>query len=775
MGRLFIAEKPELARAIVDGLGGGSRQGNYYVCGQDKVTWCIGHMLELFEPHDYDSKYKQWLLDDLPIYHSNIQYKVTEETKEQFKTIEALLADAEIVVHAGDPDPAGQLIVDEVLEYCGNTKPVKRFMTNDNNLKVVQKSLANMTDNKIYFPLYQSALARRIGDQLYGFNMTRAYTVAAQAKGYDGTLNVGRVQTAILGLVVNRDRANASHQKEYYFEVVGKFEFSKLSFPAKYIPSESAPVDDKKRLNDKAFAKDIASNCENKQVEITKVDSSIKEASPPLLYNILKLQVAAARQFDYKSDVVMKATQELREKYKLITYNGTDCQYLNEEQHPDAPAVLDAIAKTASEYSDIAKKADPNIKSRAFNSKNVTAHHAIIPTQATANLSELTETLRNIYLLIAKSYIAQFYPKQQYRDTKVILTCGEHQFSVRSKKTTLDGWKELYKKNSDDDEKQDDSISTDLSEMKNNDVGQCIDINVLDKETKPLPLYTLATLLEDLTRVSKYVKNPDIKKLLIDKDKDKKEEHGGIGTSRTRDVILKNLFKAGFLAEKGKKIISTKVGQQLFDALPSIATDPDMTALWHKQQLMIERGESTTETFITELVQFMTEQVEQIKKNGVDIKVETHQCHKCKTGNLKRIKGKNGFFWACREKECDATISDKSGKPDFKSLETHPCPSCDKDMKRRKGKNGFFWGCTGFPECKTTLKDKRGKPVVEEKKPVEESEFKCKECDKPLIRRVSVKGKGKDKKENVWFGCSGFPSCKTRYFSTYDGTKPKYE
>lgn len=773
MGRLFIAEKPELARAIVEGLGGGSRQGNYYVCGQDKVTWCIGHMLELFEPEDYDSKYKQWSLDDLPIYHSDIQYKIKEETKDQFKTIQKLIGDAEIIVHAGDPDAEGQLIVDEILEYCKNKKPVKRFMTNDNNLKIVQKSLANLTDNKKYFPLYQSALARNIGDQLYGFNMTRAYSVAAQKKGYDGTLNVGRVMTPILGLVVNRDRANANHEKQFYYDVNGVFSVSNLDFPAKYKPSEVAPIDDKKRLTDKSFAENIVNDCRGQSATIINVDSSVKESSPPLPFNMIKLQIAAAKRFDYEPKQVMKITQELREKYKLITYNGSDCQYLNEEQHEDAPAVLAAIAKTASDYTVIANNADPNIKSRAFNNKRVSAHHAIIPTEATTNLAELKEPLRNIYLLIAQAYIAQFYPKYKYQHTQLTLECSDHQFGVSSKVKVSDGWKILYQSTANDDE-EDDSIKIDLSKLSNNDSGRCIDIDVFDKETKPLPLYTMDTLLADLTQIVKYVKDPEVKKLYLDKDKDINDK-GGIGTSRTRDGIVEKEFKLGFFVKKGKKIISTELGQQFFDALPEIATSPDMTALWHKQQTMIESGEITATEFLNDLVTFISKQVESVKKNGLDIKIETHSCHKCKTGTLKRIKGKNGFFWACREKECDATISDKSGKPDFKSLETHPCPSCDKDMKRRKGKNGFFWGCTGFPECKTTLKDKRGKPVVEEKKPVEESEFKCKECDKPLIRRVSVKGKGKDKKENVWFGCSGFPSCKTRYFSTYDGTKPKYE
>lgn len=243
--RLFIAEKPELARAIVDGLGGGSNCGTYYDCGDDYVTWCIGHMLELYEPEDYDPAYSQWSLEQLPIYETPFQYKAKENTKSQLDAIVSLIEDADSIVHAGDPDPEGQLIVDEILEYCDNDKPVERFMTNDNNLKVVQKALNNLTDNADYYSLYQSAFARNVGDQLYGFNMTRAYTVAARDKGYDGVLSVGRVQTPILGLVVARDHAHASHEKQYYYQVIGQFTFGDQSFPAQLLPDEKAPLDEK--------------------------------------------------------------------------------------------------------------------------------------------------------------------------------------------------------------------------------------------------------------------------------------------------------------------------------------------------------------------------------------------------------------------------------------------------------------------------------------------------------------------------------------------------
>jgi len=771
MKRLFIAEKPNLAKAIVDGLGGGSRKDGYYLCGHDVVTWCFGHMLELYDPEDYNERYKRWSLDDLPIYNSPIKYKVKTSAKSQFNMIVKLIKDAETIIHAGDPDEEGQLIIDEILEYCDNKKSVLRFMTNDNNLKVVQNALSKLEDNTKFYSVYQSALARNVGDQLYGYNMTRAYTLSAQEKGFDGVLSVGRVQTPILGLVVNRDRANANHNKQYYFDVVGTFDFSTHAFSAKYVASDSAPVDDKNRITDKIFAEKVTHECRGKNASITNLDSSIKESSQRLPYNILKLQVEAAKIFNYKPDKVMKITQELREKYKLITYNGTDCQYLNEEQHADAKAVLAAISKTANEYSEIISKTDHTIKSRAFNNKNVSAHHAIIPTEATADITRLSEPEKNIYLMVAKAYIAQFYQKERYRETDVLLNCESHSFKTKSKAILSDGWKALYKKNSDDCIEDEDVISLDLSTLKDSQEGSCPIIEALGKETKPLPLYTMSTLLTDLTRVAKYIKDPDIKKLLVEKDKDKKDEHGGIGTSRTRDKIIIRLFKSGFIVEKGKKVISTPLAQQFFDTLPEIATSPDMTALWHQQQSMIVASDNTTKAFIGELMVFIAKQVEAVKLNGVNIKVESHKCPKCDDGQLTKRKSSNGTFWPCnRYPDCNGKVPDKGGKPDYKSLERHPCPSCKKPMKRIKGSNGFFWAHESTTSCKITLQDNKGKPKT--KVSVDKTEHLCGDCQKRLIRRVSVKGKGVNKKSTTWYGCSGFPACKKTYFDL--NGKPKY-
>nr|AFR44096.1 DNA processing protein [uncultured bacterium]AFR44337.1 DNA processing protein [uncultured bacterium] len=721
--RLVIAEKPELAKAIVEGLGGGSRKDGYYECGSDRVTWCYGHMLALLDPEDYDERYANWNMADLPIVHIPWRKKPSGDAgaKAQFKTILSLLKQAKSVVHAGDPDDEGQLLVDEILEYANCRLPVQRLLINDNNVKIVRRQLAAMRDNREFAGLSAAAEARSVGDQLYGFNITRLYTLAARAKGYQGLLSVGRVQTPILGLVVRRCRENAAHQKTYYYLVNGQFEVEGIQFPARYQVADGDPVDEKGRLSNKEHAEGIAAAVSGQPARIVSVTTKAKEAAAPLPYNLLKLQMDASRKFGFKPDQVKDITQALREKHKLITYNRSDCEYLSEEQHGDAPGVLAAIAQTAPMLAAAAQRANPTIKSRAFNSSKVSAHHAIIPTESTADLSKLTDAEQKIYLLIARAYVAQFWPKHLYDQTDVLAQVGDHRFGVRSNVTTSPGWKILYKNDAgnEDLEGNADDIEQDLRKLRDGQAGTCTDAKAEQQETKPQPLYTMESLLSDLTRVAKYIRDDRLRKILIEKDKGKQGEHGGIGTPATRDSIIATLFERGYLVEKGKHIVSTPTGEELYDALSDTARFPDMTALWHEQQKAIQAGERDTLSFVNELMEYIGAEVANIKDNGLNMKIDTHPCPSCGKP-LRRLKkkDKNEYFWGCTgfADGCKFACDDKGGKPvpreAPKVSELHKCMACGHGLSRRPGKKRgmFWWGCSNFPTCKQTYPDLKGRP-----------------------------------------------------------------
>ncbi|MEW5250881.1 DNA topoisomerase 3 [Microbulbifer discodermiae] len=730
--RLFIAEKHEVGQAIAKTLGNPQRGDGCYTCGDDVITWCAGHMLELSSPEDYDAANKEWTLKSLPIINIPWKYRIIEGREKQFRIIQKLIKQADVIVNAGDTDAEGQLLVDEILDYCDNQKPTQRILINDNNEKLIRRALDNLKDNRDFYGLYQSALARAVGDQLYGFNMTRLYTLKGREKGVDGVLSVGRVQTPILGLVVARDRAIAGHSKVFYYNVKGQFSVDAVDFAAVFQPPEDAPLDDKGRIASQDYAQGIAGACKGQPATITGAETKDKQDAAPLPYDLLELQVDASRKFKIKADKTLAITQALREK-KLITYNRSDCRYLNDENHQDAPDVLATIADNAPMFAPFIDKADPSRKSRAFNNANVTAHHAIVPTQGKGNIEALSEQERNIYLLICRAYIAQFWPLKESKVTTVDLEVSGHRFRAKNTQVMAEGWSALYKNDKDNQEIDSDdggeeATTANLATLSPGAAGQCIDCRSEQQETKPPKPYTEATLLKDLKRVAKYVEDPLIAKLLRDKDKDKKGESGGIGTPATRDSFIVKLKERGFIEEKGKNLVSTKLGQDFHDTLPRKATAPDMTALWHQQQKDIEAGNIPLQAFLDELVATVTQEVTEVKERGLDIRVEGVNCPTCKQHLLRRIKGKKGFFWACRGyPDCRASFPDKGGKPDFSpkapagETTAHACPDCDngKLIKRRgkskKTKKPYTWyGCDQFPACKARFFEKDGKPEIPE-------------------------------------------------------------
>lgn len=680
--KLFIAEKPELAKAIVAGLGGDfQRKDGYYVDGDNVVTWCYGHMLQLCDPEDYDVKYQKWNLEDLPFCFLPAKHKPNPKTDKQLKVIKALLEKSDSAVNAGDPDDEGQLLVDEILRFYDYKKPVHRVLINDNNTKVVAKAIASMEDNKKFEHLGYRALARSIADQYFGYNLSRLYTLLAQAYGGQDTLSVGRVQTPILGLVVRRDKQNAGHKVDYFYNVVGDFKFDDTVFTAKYLIADNDAVNDSGKLNDADLVKEIAQRVNGKAAEIISIKTSSKNEKAPLPFSIIKLQQEASKKWGYKPTEVDAITQNLREKHQLITYNRSDCQYLSDEQFESAPLVLDAIAATAEGMQAEIAQTDSKIKGRVFNSSKVSAHHAIVPTETVGDFNALSEQEKNIYLMIARAYVAQFYPDRAYDETKIIVGVGVDKFGLTSNIETAEGWKVLYRneKDSDNDDDDKDISSEDFRQLTETMKGVCSKAEVTKHETKPPKLYTMTTLLGDLTRASKYVKDKNLAEILKERDKDKAGESGGIGTPATRSSIVEGLFDRGFLAEKGKSIVSTELGKTFYDQLHDIIVYPDMTAIWHEQQQDIEDIEDVYDFVRGMMEDVVNPEVTRLKKEV--FKIPTYDCDVCGR-KLKRTKGKDDkFFWGCTGYQdetdpCKNTLEDDNGKPGAKSK---PKP------KRKKG------------------------------------------------------------------------------------------
>jgi DNA topoisomerase-3 len=622
--RVFIAEKPQLGQVIAEALGNVRRKDGYFECGTgaDVVTWCVGHLLELSPPEAHNPAYKNWDAADLPLKLRPAKYQPIARTKDQLATVGQLIGKASEIVHAGDPDDEGQLLVDEVLVHFGNTSPVKRILINDLNANAARKALESLRDNQEFFGLFQKALARSIGDQLYGFNMTRACTLAGQAKGVKGVLSVGRVQTPILGLIVNRYLANKSHAGAFYYTVAANLAFGSGRSNARLVIAGTAPVDDKGRIIDEAYANQVADACRQKTATVTQASVVEKQTPAPLPFALLDLQVYMSKAHGIDAEKTLALTQALREKYKAITYNRSDCSYLSDEQFAEAPQTLDLLSQALPDLAGLFTEVNSERKSRAFDNSKVSAHTAIIPTAVKIDLAQLSADERAVYLAIVKRYVAQFLPEKRYLSAEVRFEVGGHTFLARSIKVTHPGWTAQVAEDTDeDDDAQDapDAVSPFdvLSALKVADSGLCDGVTVAKEKTKPLPLYTEATLLKDLQRVAKYVKDPRIKQLLIARDHGKKGESGGIGTPATRASMLTKLQERGFYAVEKKKLIPTALGLEFIAALPAIATTPDMTALWHEQQQMIEAGELTVDAFLDELERFIADQVQSVDLGNV--------------------------------------------------------------------------------------------------------------------------------------------------------------
>jgi DNA topoisomerase-3 len=674
MKRLYIAEKPELARAIVEGLAGSNQNkdsGNatkgdgFFVVGDNIITWCFGHLLMLKAPADYNEEYKKWYLNNLPYNIPNISLKPVEDKgkQRQLNIIGKLIKEADEIVNAGDPDEEGQLLVDEVLEYFNNKKPVLRILINDNTKTSVEKAIANLKDNEDFKGLRDSAYARSVADWEYGLNLTVVYTLKAQENGYKGgVISIGRVQTPILNLVYNREMEVKNHIKELYYNISTDNGF-------RYIVNKDKLEDG--LCKDKEYLSRILEDAKaNNNFTIKSIEVKNQENQPPLPYNLLKLQADANRKFKYKPDVVKNITQSLREKHKAITYNRSDCQYLSDEHYEQRNDVITTIKENLVISID---NIDTNLKHKAFNNANITAHHAIIPTINKIDISQFTEQELNIYKMIADSYLLLFLPAEIIEKTTYIASNSTNlEFITTTSKVLEMGWKS-YRKVEDSKEKDEEEQENNQSlSYKQGDNANFKEFKLIESATKPKQLYTFATLLEDLTQVAKYVKNQEIKKLLLEKDKDKKGESGGIGTPATRDSIIVKLFERTYMVEEKGKIITTQLGKEFLAEVRDESKQADMTALWAEKQFEIRKGNLSVEEFRKEIILFLQQEISNLKTKklnisgnvAVDATGKKINCPTCKTGLLVQKKGKFGMFWSCNQYPiCKETFQDKKGKP----------------------------------------------------------------------------------------------------------------
>lgn len=618
---VYIAEKPSVARAVAEVLAKPQQKGDGFItlANGDVITWCIGHLLEQAEPEAYDPAYKKWQKEHLPIIPSQWKQQVKPKTRKQFNTVKKLIKQASTLVNMGDPDRVGQILVDEMIHYCDVSKAkrdaAQRCLINDMNASAIKKSLQQLQPNNNFISLATSALARARADWLYGINMTRLCTIQGQFSGYQGVLSIGRVQTPLLGLVVRRDQEIENFVSKPFFEVFARLESAdKSSFVAKWQPSKACEPyqDEEGRVLSKALAQTVQQKIQQQQGHVVAVKQASKKQAPPLPYSLSSLQIDAAKRFRLNAQKTLDICQQLYERHKLLTYPRSDCRYLPVGHKQDRNSVCQAIANNCDALASAVQNADLSLSSKAWNDAKVSAHHAIIPTARRLDSARLSKDELNIYQLVARQYLMQFYPAFEYQEYQLDCEISGGLFVAKQKQTLKEGWKSLLPKTKSpaNNPSQNPSFDGDsveqppLPQLKKGDPVLCLDSEVKERKTTPPSHFSDATLLAAMTGIARFVNDPNIKKVLRDTD--------GLGTEATRAGIIELLFKRQFLRRSGRDIHATEVGQQLINSLPLRMTLPDMTAHWESQLEAISGREISYQHFISPLCQDLNQLVGEV-------------------------------------------------------------------------------------------------------------------------------------------------------------------
>ncbi len=709
MTRLFLCEKPAQARDIAAVLGARSR-GDGCLRGRDLiVTWCVGHLLEMDPPEAYGENLKRWRLETLPILPERWKLHPRKGAGKQLKIIGQLLKDASEVVVATDADREGETIAREVLDRFRWQGPILRLWLSALDEASIRKALANLLPGEKTRPLYLAGLARARADWMVGMNLTRAYTILGRAQGHDGVLSVGRVQTPTLRLVVDRDREIQAFRPRPYWEIVAMLEKDGTPFPARWQP-EGDFTDEEGRCLRQQAAREALERVRNRTATVRQAATKRCREAPPLPFDLGTLQQEASRRWGLGAQQVLDIAQRLYETHKATTYPRTDCPYLPESMLGEAGQVLEALAASDPDIATPVARADLSLRSRAWNDRKITAHHAIIPTTTPCDVSRMSADERRVYDLIRRRYLAQFYPRHEYDKTEAAFDIGGETFQASGRRVRVAGWKTLFGR----DEADEDRLLPPLSE---GDRCKVVDAKIEHKETTPPKHHTEGTLIAAMKNAARLVEDPELKKRL--------RQSTGIGTEATRAGIIQTLLDRGFLRKEKKHLVSTETGRALIDALPDPVKDPGTTALWEQALEDIAEGRGDMAAFLERQGQWVRALVAQVRQGAATIEASGTQ---------------------------------------------HACPACGKPMRRRKGKKGWFWGCTGFPECRRTLPDSKGKPGRRKTKadacsntPRSRASTRrgagkpCPACVKgELVMRAVKNGKNAGRS---FIGCTRYPDC----------------
>ncbi len=648
--RLFIAEKPKVGRELASLLGVVRSADGYIEChGETRVTWCRGHLLGQARPEAYVTG-ERVEARDLPIIPERWKVEARDgDSRKQLGVIKRLLGEADEVVHAGDADREGQLLVDEVLyalRWCGRTQ---RLWLSSLDEKSIRKALGKLRPNAEYRGLFDAAVGRQRADWLVGFNASIAYSRNLQARGVGGAWSIGRVQTPTLALIVDREREIAAFTSRQHFTLRADLRTSrKEAISALWQIPEELLIDE--LLLNRAPAEGLAGRIPTEDAAVEKFARKVLERAAPMPYNLSKLKQIANRRFGLSGQATLDAAQELYEA-KATTYPRTDCPYLPEEQHAEAREILGALGALSIAGVDAARK------HAAWSTKMVEAHHAIIPT-GRAVPSGLSREAQQVFSLIRDAYVRLFMPAECYETREAIFefSSGER-FRAHSRFTLSAGWLELQGGDEEGDEEGKDAPAR-LPDLEVGERVICTQAEVVAKDTKPPRYYTDGTLEGTMVGIHKLVTNPKMKARL--------RETSGLGTEATRAAIIETLIKRGYIYRSKKHLRPSDRGCELIDTLRKVAPglpDPAETALQEDALADIAAGKAPILEFLKKSETHAGTIARVLIEGVLTERVSTmHQCPGCQ-GNRCLARTSRGGWEHHRCADCGQMFVDDAGLP----------------------------------------------------------------------------------------------------------------
>ena len=663
-----IAEKPSVAKDIADILGARSRHEGYLEGNGYQVTWTFGHLCTLKEPHEYTPNWKSWSLGSLPMIPPRFGIKLIADTgiEKQFKIIQQLMEKADEIINCGDAGQEGELIQRWVMQKAGAKCPVKRLWISSLTEESIREGFNNLIDQSEKQPLYEAGLSRAIGDWLLGMNATRLYTLKYGQNRQ--VLSIGRVQTPTLALIVNRQLEIENFKPEPYWEL--KTVYRDTTFSAT-----------KGKFTSKEEGLDFLETVKTAPFTVTDVSAKKGSEAPPRLFDLTSLQVECTKKFGYSADDTLRLIQSLYEK-KITTYPRVDTTFLSDDLYPKCPNILKGLRDYAALTAPLEGKKLTKSK-KVFDSSKVTDHHAIIPTGVYPQ--NLTDMEKRVFDLVARRFIAAFYPDCKFSTTTVLGEVEKIEFKVTGKQITDPGWRVIFGQSSADEKTDEEERTLPLFTVGESGPHQP-DLN--EKWTQPPKPYTEATLLRAMETAGKLVDNDELRDAL---------KENGIGRPSTRAAIIETLFKRRYIRKERKNLIATPTGVELIQIIhEDLLKSAELTGIWEKKLREIERRNYEAKTFLEELKQMVSEIVYKVLSDNTNRRI-TIEAQPDAAKEIEKKAAQKKARKASAPKKPKAETNSASGQkkissqPEKKNPEGMPCPLCGKGVIIR-GRTAF--GCS---------------------------------------------------------------------------------